>query len=365
MTCHGIDSAVNKRGVASYLFRPSQDYLFADSDSGLLTRVNHFLIRIHPELHRREMARTVLSEPVLCATCHVQFMDKDMNDWGWVKMQDEYSAWLDSQYSGNSEHTFANESVFRCHDCHMPLVATRDPSANRDGLTRSHRTLGANTAVPAMSGDSQQLLLESEFLQSNKVRIDIQKPWRNDASQTGQFLNENIRAEAETPHYLYLGEKGTLEVSVANLQVGHNFPGGTTDVNEVWVDFTVNDADGRIIFESGAVDEQQNVDPKAYFYRSIPVDRNGQAVWRHDLFNMIGDSYTNIVKSGGSDVVEYRFSVPYWAKGPLTASALLRYRKFNNRYARWVTGSDTPNLPIVDMARSAIQIPVRMRPEAY
>jgi len=60
---------------------------------------------------------------------------------------------------------------------------------------------------------------------------------------------------------------------------------------------------------------------------------------------------------------EYTFPIPYWAKSPLTASAVLRYRKLNIKYARWTLQDDTIDLPIVDMARDAISIPVQYKAE--
>ena len=59
----------------------------------------------------------------------------------------------------------------------------------------------------------------------------------------------------------------------------------------------------------------------------------------------------------------YRFEVPYWAKGHLSVTALLRYRKFNQRYASWALDAPKVALPITDMARDSLIIPLRTRPE--
>ena len=85
----------------------------------------------------------------------------------------------------------------------------------------------------------------------------------------------------------------------------------------------------------GTINADNDVDGNAIFYRSLAIDRYGNHIWKHDLFYMTGDSYRNVIPAGQSDVTEYSFTVPSLAKGPLTASAVLRYRKFNNRYARW------------------------------
>jgi hypothetical protein len=118
---------------------------------------------------------------------------------------------------------------------------------------------------------------------------------------------------------------------------------------------------GERIFASGRVGEDRNVDPQAHFYRSLPVDRTGQLVWRHDLFRMVGESFRRVIAAGESDVVEYAFRVPAWAKSPLTVTATLKYRKLNVRYARWALKDQYAPLPVVDLAWDSLAIPVEIR----
>jgi hypothetical protein len=356
--CHNIERAVHVKGVASYLYDPHKEYLFAGDKNWLLRKVHNLLIRIKPEQHRADMARTVIKEPKMCATCHVQFMDKDMNNWGWIKMQDEYTAWLDGPYSKQSEQSFSHEEVTRCHDCHMPSVRSNDPSANINGTVMSHRFPGANTVIPLLANDTEQLLLTKEFLQGNKMRITIEEPRRKDALQSGKTIDESLRTRTEMPFYFYLNEEVELAIIVTNMAVGHNFPGGTLDINEAWIALKVMDAQGKIVYQSGYLDEQGNVEQRAYFYRSLPVDRNGKLVWKHDLFNQVGETYKNVVPSGKSDVVKYLFTVPGWVKGPLAVSAVLKYRKFNQRYAKWALKEQYQEIPIIDVARHSLIVPV-------
>lgn len=363
LSCHRITHAVHLEGVASYHFAPASEYLFQNSQNGVLASLNRFLIAASATRHKTDMAQPILSEPTHCATCHTQFMDKDMNDWGWVKMQDDYQAWLNSPYSRQHQQNFANETVVRCQDCHMPLVAADDPSANQEGKVRSHRFLAANTMLPLLDGDKQQLQATIEFLRANKMTITIEPPNRDDATQSALHLDETLRQPQETPDYHYLGETVELRVIVGNGGVGHDFPGGTIDINEAWIDLEVADAEGRAVYRSGEIGAADDLDPQAHRYLSIPVNRQGKAVWRHDLFNMTGETYRNVIKSGGSDVVEYAFEIPYWAKGPMVVNARLRYRKLNARYARWALKENYRSLPIVDMAHDNIVIEVRREPE--
>lgn len=364
MGCHGIDKAIHLKGVASYRMTVAENYLFSGRDGLLPAKIHNFLIRIQPRQHRKDMARPILGQPQMCATCHAQFMDKDMNDWGWVKMQDEYSAWLDGPYSKQSQQTFSQQKTMRCQDCHLPLSPLKDPSANNKGMTVSHRTLGANTAIPYLTGDAEQQRLTREFLQADKIRISIDQPSRQQAVRSGKPVSPEMAKKTEAPVYFYLGEEVNLNLIVTNSQVGHDFPGGTLDINEAWIHLRVADAQNKVIFESGHIQSDNNVDSDAHFYRALAIDRDGKHVWQHDLFNMVGDSYKKVVPAGGSDIVSYEFKVPAWAKGPLTASAVVRYRKFNNRYARWALKDSQIRLPITDMARDSISIALRIKKEA-
>ncbi len=364
MSCHGIEKAVHLKGVGSYQFAPSADYLFAGvTENKFFQKINHFLIRIHPLQHRTDMARSILGAPQMCATCHESYMDKDMNNWGWVKLQDEYTAWLNGPYSGQSEQSFSHQSIKRCQDCHMPLVPGDDPSANTSGKIVSHYTPGGNTAIPTIMGNREQFLLVKEFLQSDKIHIVIEEPQRHDAARSEQFLHKPAHLNKEPPAYLYLGEHASIQVVVTNTGVGHNFPGGTIDINQAWIQFRVVDAENQLIYENGYLSSKQELDPNAYVYQSIPIDRFGKHVWKHDLFNMVGESFHHVIPAGKSDTVEYSFLIPYWAKNPLTISAVLRYRKFNQAYARWALQDEDIELPIVDMARDAIHVPLRVRSE--
>ncbi len=359
MACHGISKAVHLKGVGSYLFEPRQDYLFADKDNYFLTKLNNYLININPRQHRRDLARDILYDPRSCATCHVQYIDKEINNWGWIKLQDQYGAWLNGPWSGQSEQTFARREIQRCQDCHFPLVKSDDPSADTDGLVRSHRTPGANTAIPWLLGDAEQLAVVTRFLQDGRIRMAMVVA---DATGSGQNSNSakqqktvrpNDRSRAFKP-----GDRLNLKISVTNSRVGHNFPAGTTDLNEPWIEVRATDARGKLVYLSGGINKRNEVDPEAHFYLSLPINRQGKHVWRHDLFNVVGSSYEKLIPPGRSDVVQYGFELPAWVKGPVTIRARLRYRKLNIRYARWALKKDELQLPIVDMASVTLTVPI-------
>jgi len=361
LSCHSITNVLHLNGVAAYQFTPHKPYLFSESKNKVLQLLHDHLLRMRPYQHRQDMGNSVLKKPRFCSTCHTQFMDKNMNDWGWVKMQDEYTAWTQSPFSKHHDETFSSKNTTTCQDCHMPLVPSNDPSSNKDKLVRSHNFPGANTFLPILANDQKQLHNVIEFMQENKMRVSIVSPERLDTPQNLQSIDESIRGVNETPIFYYLEEIAKIQIVVSNQGVGHNFPAGSIDLGEAWLEFIVVDTENTLIYSEGVLDKNNNVDPKAYFYRSLPVDRNGHLVWKHDLFNMVGTSFKRIIKSGQSDIINLKFKVPSWAKSPMTIKATLKYRKLNEKYAKWALKDKYIPVPIVDIAWDSLQLEIKIR----
>ncbi len=158
LACHAIRE-VDVKGNANYVMGRPTRYLFElDYDAhptaarGLL---RNFLIRAYPREHVRSLSKTLFKAPEYCAACHKQFVDKEINQVGWVQLQNQYDNWRKSRWN----HPDDPRKTIECRECHMPLVASHDPAAgdaadsNRsdtDGKHRSHRFLGANQMMPAL-----------------------------------------------------------------------------------------------------------------------------------------------------------------------------------------------------------------------
>ena len=70
-----------------------------------------------------------------------------------------------------------------------------------------------------------------------------------------------------------------VDVVVRTRKIGHFFPGGTVDAFDVWLELQGHDADGRVIFWSGRVEDEGRgpVEPGAHFYRALQLDGEGQS----------------------------------------------------------------------------------------
>ena len=104
----------------------------------------------------------------------------------------------------------------------MPLEpAVLGDAGAKNGMVRSHRFLGANTALPHLRGDAEQ---ERRTLENLRGRASLALLWSGPAR-----VDALMRARG----------------------VGHRFPGGTMDSNEVWLEVTALDAAGKVIGVSG------------------------------------------------------------------------------------------------------------------
>jgi tetratricopeptide (TPR) repeat protein len=128
-----------------------------------------------------------------------------------------------------------------------------------------------------------------------------------------------------------------VDVVVRTRAIGHFFPGGTVDAFDVWLELQAKDADGRVVFWSGRVEEDGKgpVEPGAHFYRSYQLDGAGNPIDKRNAWQARSVLYVRLIPPGAADVAHFRIKVPEDARGPLTLTAKLNYRKFAHSYTQF------------------------------
>jgi hypothetical protein len=363
MSCHGIHELTSSQGVASYSFRSRTPYLFEEGESWILKTMHKQVLKSKPKQHKKELLSPVQKTSEYCGSCHTQFMDKSMNNWGWVKMQDDLLAWSSSKFNTAKDPRFSHPEHKNCQACHMPLIAADDISADTEGRVKSHYFVGANVMLAKHFGHSDLFKKTKRFLQQDKMSITIEPPEDYSAKQNSLFVSAELRSSQKYPVALYRNTSKKIRLLVTNQGVGHNFPGGSIDLNEAWIEFKVFDGRQKLISANGELQPGGSIDPLATVYKEVAIDRYGNEVWRHDLFNMIGRSYINVIPAGSTDIVEYELTIPDWATSPISISATLRFRKLNQRYYNWVIEKQAiSENPIIDIARDSIVVPLLKSP---
>jgi tetratricopeptide (TPR) repeat protein len=137
--------------------------------------------------------------------------------------------------------------------------------------------------------------------------------------------------------HLEPGSTARVDVVVRTRKIGHFFPGGTVDAFDVWLELKGQDADGRVIFWSGRTegDGKGPVEPGAHFYRSYQLDAEGNPINKRNAWQTRSVLYVRLIPPGAADVAHFRVKIPKDAKGPLTFTANLNYRKFLYYYTQF------------------------------
>jgi len=364
--CHSITHIGSTRGNADYTIENPKHYPFAFSDNPLLQWVNAALIKAKPEMHKRTFLKPeVHRNAEFCSTCHKVGLPYALNHYkDFVRGQNHWDSYLLSGVSGHGARSFYYPPVAKtsCVECHMTLMPSGDFGAkdfDGTGTAKIHDHLfpGANTALPTFRGDTEIAKKHEKFLQNGIARVDIfgiKADGKIDSPLVGPL-------RPETPK-LKPGGKYLVEVVVRTTGVGHHLTQGTVDSNEIWVELQAKQG-GKVVGQSGGIDETGTVDPSAHFVNVYMLDRNGKRIDRRNAQDIFVPLYNKQLPPGAGQVVHFELVVPEGITEPIELESKLNYRKFDRKYMDFVWGPGKgAELPVVVMAKDAVKLPVEGGP---
>ena len=386
LVCHSIRET-DLEGNANYLMSQPAEYLWQWSDSGLRKVARDFLIRTYPDEHNK-LSKTLFKAPEYCAACHKQFIDQEVNKVGWVQLQNQYDNWANSHWNHEGDPT----KTVECRECHMPLVDSTDPASgdeadyNRhagDARHRSHRFIASNQLMPQLlkiKGWEKQVDLTEKWLQGKFEIPEIREKWAE---------GPIVKLALDVPESVTEGETLPIRVIFTSNKVGHDYPTGPLDIIQSWIELTVTDDQGKVIFATGRRDEKNFIEPGSFLFKAEPVDQYGNLIDRHNLWEMVGVRYRRAIFPGYSDTVEYKvdcpvslltppqkqaaepgdeknvrqFDVPAVASvGSYRIETTLYYRKIDQFLINFLFGEDSGiTAPAVDVAHASATVSVKPR----
>ena len=350
MVCHSIQS-VTTRGTASLVL--AEPAVLTDENGQPMHRpVTDAEILAHLDRHSAAVMKPFYRTSDFCAACHKAALPKSLNDYKWQRAISLYDEWQTSAFSRESPLPFYTKpAVSNCQTCHMQreAVVTKDYGA-KDGRLASHRWLGANTVVPQYYHYDEQARRVVQFLQNNVFNVDIFGLQTGDPETQDAKPNSLVAPLGATPVTLAAGQRVTLTVIIQNKGIAHSFVPEQRDMYESWVDFTVKDASGKVISESGAIKPGGELDPAAHSFTNRLINKAGALNDLHQVWDNRVVAYNNTIQSGRSQLIRYCFTMP--PGGPVTVTAAVRYRRFDQHFIDF--GMSIPlgqhyTQPIVDM----------------
>jgi len=302
-----------------------------------------------PIVHRRASAasKSYLGSSEFCGACHdVRLFGTDsvgVRDRGehFKRLRNAYSEWR----TWADTEKAAGRRAASCQDCHMSLypgVCVPGAGSPKEGCPTGTRfeARGPGERGRGMVSTSSNAMssITSHYFTSVDLPLAAEFPdrWANDVTldASGQPLGLEARRLQLLRHTFAfalgrgrrVGGELELPVEIMNTGAGHRVPAGFSQEREIWVELTVKDARGAVVYEVGHIsDDDADLRDKAFV----------RVTTRDDNFDVKG------LPQGvfGADVVDGP-DVPRWDPNPTFGGTTFRGRglvNFQNGFIRCVT----------------------------
>lgn len=268
-----------------------------------------------------------------CGNCHNIFHPGNK-----FPIEHTYDEWKASPY--------AQQGIV-CQDCHMVPVTTAVRVADEMKRPKDLKDHGLGGLAGAGAEQERSLVHDHGFVGGNSVvapLLGVEGAEEHKAEAIKRLQNVAELDMTARP----VDSKGNFElkVKVTNARAGHHLPTSLTFVRQIWLDVTVTDGFGRVVFRSGALDANNRPQAGAMIFRNHSVDAQGKPTldpWAIARFDEM-----NTIPPKGYRYGTYQFNVsPY--SGGFKVVAKLNYQSYDQAFADKLLGAGKLLVPTVEM----------------
>jgi hypothetical protein len=267
---------------------------------------SRLVLRAEPGTHAASFQREGIREAELCGACH------NLRTPDGLLLEPTFDEWLASPYPAQGT---------TCQVCHMPPVAGRRATSTAAGQVAAHGGLpGAPSSLPDIASGSALLRAAAT------LELDVQ--W----NAGGQAL--------------------AASVAVTNSGAGHYLPTGADDLREVWLEVTVCSDEGRLLWQSGVLDEHGALPAEAVRFHKVLGDTAGRPIELHRFW--LATQILSDTRLAPHERREIRYEIPAAAgqPGPSKLTVRLLYRDVSQAFAEFAVNGPVGDLPVHEMARA-------------
>jgi len=267
-------------------------------------------LRSAPEDHRRQVRQTALDEAALCGSCH------NLRSPDGLLLEPTYQEWVDSPYPAQGKS---------CQSCHFPPAQAR--LANSSPLAAPAAHGGFPGAPSSLSGVSMGTDL---LRQAAQLSLQV-APGKG----TGELV---------------------VTVTVTNTGAGHFLPTGADDLRQVWLELSLLDDQGRLLWQSGGLDSYGELMPGSVRFRKVLGDAGGRPIDLHRFWIATQILEDTRLAPLESRQISFTVSLPVSISEQARLSARLLYRDVSPTFAAFALGKPVPDLTVFEIVNQEIQI---------
>jgi hypothetical protein len=257
-----------------------------------------------------------------------------------------YDEWRVSPYA-------QNEIV--CQDCHMNSVevAIQIAKTLKRPETFTNKRVRLSGKASTLGTQDREVVHSHEFVGGNAVISAIMAPNSLRKRKHADIAKKRLQNAAElTLHFEQRNDElFKLGVDVFNVGAGHNLPTSLTQVRHIWIEATITDDKGDILFETGKLDSHNDIDEeKTVVFKSWAVDAQGNDT--HDPWAINHLVRDTTIPPKGHSKHEFIFTNKNNAK-QINVDVKLNYRSATQHIAEELLGHGAPTIPTITMEHTS------------
>jgi hypothetical protein len=263
-----------------------------------------------PDAHKETLLRPVIQQAELCGSCHNLQLPNNG-----PALEPTYDEWKASPYPAQGR---------ACQSCHLPQAQAAKSDSGLPQTVGAHGGIpGAPSSLPGMAEDTTLL-------------------------KQAATLGVSLRIDPADPVVL------VASVEVTNTGAGHRLPTGANDLRQMWLEVTLRDGTGRVLFASGTLDQYGALDPGTVQFHKVLGDAYGNPVELHRVWVATQVLTDTSLLPLETRRVPYRIALPPSSQGPFTLSVRLLYRDVSQAFAEFALNRAVQDLPTREMARTEV-----------
>jgi hypothetical protein len=242
-----------------------------------------------------------------------------------------------------------------CADCHL---------APDRGTRRSHHMAGIGFDLGLYAiADDDELQRIAEHVEVAREQVgafawgpidgaEWSAPFEGLREPAAQLLDLSVAPSLDP-------ESGEIVLGLTTHSTarGHSFPSGPWDLQQVWLEVRVADAQGAVIHHVGGLDAAGRIEGDPLRLGALLMASDGQPIERHEILRLYSVAQRRVLAAQGEPIEdEIRLTPPEGSDPPYDLRLRWLFRRSGRDFATWALDSDEMLLPAWELVGTRLVV---------